>query len=979
MSVSESSAISQYKDASSMTLLHLRGRMNGGFLVRDGLELKRSRVTVQHVHATQEIGAVSSFGAILISEGSSLHVSDCSALGQSAGLWAHGSLRITGGSAVRIQRVSSAAASGVLAHGDVLLTGGSLLHIANAFASGSTMLFGQCGGLLTFGLLQVLSSSTVRIEHARALDSPGGFGAEGVVVADGSLLLLRNTSAEGAGGGFWTRGAVNVSNSSNISIRDATAGSHGGGFSCDGGLRVSSRSVVEILRATSEDQGGGFIITGGFVRVTGGSRIRISSAQAVSNGGGFRATGDVTIAEGSELLIDSATAGKDGGGFYASKVEVYDQSLLSISGARADGNGGAFCAASFAVWDSSLIIRDSAAADGGGGFFSMGDVLIATSSLQVARCRTAGEGGGFRVEATLRVIENSTVDLRDVTAAAGGGFACLGRVEIHASSLEVTGAAAEMKSGGGFQVSDTLVLNASRLRISNSTARKHGGGFASEDVILTASDATFADVAAGRDGAGFNAQANLRIEDGAAVSIRNANAGRVGGGFVTLLATYLQKAEVRIVQAVAGKGGGCFHTNNLELSESMLEASECVAQVDGGGFYGDKVTLSRAHVRISGSALERGGGFFAQELEAWNSELWVAGLDSMAQPATAGTDAVLGSGAFVAGPLRLTNSAVRLRNLRGKSAIASRCLRLTQATLSLDAATEVGVSVQNALCSCHATHVAAGVEIRSLHLEGALVGASVSSALLSVEPCGKEILEMAHVHLRTAQAALATTKAHTRLRNITVEYLEAIHEIQLLTAPSFEAQTVQVSCPACAQGVTFASASTGLQAVSPPSLHCEDTALLNGTTARCGCAFPQQVPDDVHYGLDVEVSETGSYCMYCPSHSQARGEECEKCFMKLLHVRFLLSLVGLDSIGFAAALALSLCMMVCSSCFFCLCVRPGRRAPGTLARPYRYKQSSGCRCCWLRRSSSSWPPPLSRSFGLRWRWWMRTRKAKGCS
>lgn len=185
--------------------------------------------------------------------------------------------------------------------------------------------------------------------------------------------------------------------------------------------------------------------------------------------------------------------------------------------------------------------------------------------------------------------------------------------------------------------------------------------------------------------------------------------------------------------------------------------------------------------------------------------------------------------------------------------------------------------VQNALCSCHATHVAAGVEIRSLHLEGALVGASVSSALLSVEPCGKEILEMAHVHLRTAQAALATTKAHTRLRNITVEYLEAIHEIQLLTAPSFEAQTVQVSCPACAQGVTFASASTGLQAVSPPSLHCEDTALLNGTTARCGCAFPQQVPDDVHYGLDVEVSETGSYCMYCPSHSQARGEECEKC------------------------------------------------------------------------------------------------------
>ncbi|CAE7234840.1 pmpB, partial [Symbiodinium sp. CCMP2456] len=858
-------------DASSMTLLHVRGRMIGGFSVPDGLELKGSRVTVQHAHATQDYGAVSSLGAILISEGSSLHVSDCFARGSSAGVFAKGSMRITGGSTVRIQRVSSAVASGVFAWGDVVLTGGSLLQIAHAFASGSAELFGDCGGLLTLGLLQVLSSSAVRIEHARALDSAGGFRAQAVVIADGSLLLLRNTSAEGSGGGFYASGAVKVSNSSNISIQDATAGIDGGGFVGIGGLQVSSRSVIEISDTTSEDQGGGFT-TSGFVMVTGGSRIRISNARAVSLGGGFFAKGNVTIAKGSELLIDGATAGRDGGGFQASKVEVYDQSLLSISGARAHGDGGAFAAASFAVWDSSLIIRDSAA-DFGGGFHSMGDVLISRSSLHLARCRAAGEGGGFNAQATLRVIENSTVDLQDVTAARGGGFVCLGRVEIHASSLEVAGAAAEMKSGGGFQA-DTLVVNASRLRISNSTARKSGGGFLAQDVILTASEATFADVAAGGDGAGFNAQANLRIED-SAVSIRNANASRVGGGFKTMFATYLRKAELRIVQAVAGKGGGCFNTHKLELSDAMLEASECVAHVNGGGFHADDVTLSRAQVRISGSALERGGGFFAQKLEAWNSELWVAGLDSMAQPAKPGADAVLGSGAFVGGPLRLANSAVHLHNLWGKSALASRCLLLNQSTLSLDAATEVGISVQNALCSCHATHVA-GVDFPSLRLEGALVGMGVSSALLSVEPCGNETLEIAHVHFRRSQAAVAKTTAHTRLRNITVEYLEAIHEIQLLTAPSFEAETVQVSCPACAQGVTFASAIAGLRAVSPPSLHCEKTALLNGTTARCGCFFPQQVPDK-HYGDDVEVSETGSYCMYCPSHFQARGEDCEKC------------------------------------------------------------------------------------------------------
>ena len=102
----------------------------GGFGV-DRLELKRSLVTVQHAHATESFGAVFSKGEILIAEGSSLRMSDCSAL-QAAGVFADGSMRITGGSTVHIERVASSDGSGIFSRGDVALTDGSLLHISHA-------------------------------------------------------------------------------------------------------------------------------------------------------------------------------------------------------------------------------------------------------------------------------------------------------------------------------------------------------------------------------------------------------------------------------------------------------------------------------------------------------------------------------------------------------------------------------------------------------------------------------------------------------------------------------------------------------------------------------------------------------------------------------------------------------------------------------------------------------------------------------
>ncbi|CAE7805790.1 GIP, partial [Symbiodinium necroappetens] len=703
---------------------------------------------------------------------------------------------------------------------------GSLMTVrgGKAASSGAFFVASIYGGSSHVSIVD----SRVYVEECTAKNIAGGFSTrqEGELRIAGSVLKVLNARAGRRSGGFDV-GSLQVS-SSVIELENTTADWYVGAFTVWRRMVVGNHSKITLFRTFAVEQFGGFNAEKGF-EVVDGSMLSIHEAKTLGPCGAFGAFASVQIAGASTLRVSRSTAqAGDGGGLClrtrAGEVLVTGRSQLAISDATSGGKGGGLqVLGSLRVTDQSVVHleRCSAAGDGGGAYI-LGDVVVAHGSrFLVSDAMAGGEGGGLNSE-SVKIVEGSRLELQAVSAARGGGFYTYQFVVVAGSStLTVSGSDAKLK-GGAFVVERTLrVTKQSRLEAENSRAQENGGTFAAETVSAS---------------------------EGSEIVIRNGS---------------------------AGQNGGCVWSQKLELSDSMLEASECVAHVDGGGFHADKVTLSRAQVRISGSALERGGGFFAQELEAWNSELWVAGLDSMAQPAKPGADAVLGSGAFVGGPLRLANSAVHLHNLWGKSALASRCLLLSQSTLSLDAATEVGISVQNALCSCHATHVA-GVDFPSLHLEGALVGMGVSSALLSVEPCGNETLEIAHVHFRTSHAAVAKTTAHTRLRNITVEYLEAIHEIQLLTAPSFEAETVQVSCPACAQGVTFASGTSGLRAVSPPSLHCEKTALLNGTTARCGCFFPQQVPDK-HYGDDVEVSETGSYCMYCPSHSQARGEDCEKC------------------------------------------------------------------------------------------------------
>ena len=735
------------------------------------------------------------------------------------------------------------------------------------------------GGFSAHRTVRLTDASLYILDSTAGTGGGGGFHSGGLELR-ASLMSVRGGKAESLGGAFWLasvyeeRSHVSVADS-RVYIEECMAGAIGGGFitgSTDE-VRISG-SVLKVFNVQAGQRSGGFDV--GSLQVSSSVLQLENTTVYPGKVGAFHVWGRMVIGNHSNVTISRTSAEESTGGFNAeTSLEVIDGSMLSIQQANTLGPIGGFRASGpirIAGGSALQISNSTARADNGGGLWADHDVVVTgRSQLSISDSTSGRSGGGLEVKGSLRVMDQSIVSLERCVAASDGGGAHIGRhVLVAAGSQFWVSDAVALSDGGGFFCQSLQIVQGSRMDLQNVSAQSGGGFYTPGDVVVAhSSNLTVSESSAKLlNGGAFAAERMLRVTNGSRLEVANATAQKSGGAFTAETVSVGMKSQITILGGIAGKLGGCFRSRNLELVDSQLVASECLAKRAGGGFYAWRVSLLRSRLSVSGSAFQRGGGFFAKKkLNAWDSELGI--ISSFHSVGESSADIVLGSGAFVQGPLRLTNSAFRLQNLGGKSALEARCLRIAQSTLLLDAGTQVGIALQNAGCACGPT---------TLHMQGALVGAGVSSALLSVDPCGNETLEIAHVRFTTAQAALAEASTHTRLRNITVEYLQDVHETQLLAAPSYEAEAVEVSCVSCAHGVTFApGASSGLQVVSPPRLMCEQRAFLNGgTTARCRCFFPEQVPDP-SYGDDVQVSETGSYCGYCPAHFQARDENCSKC------------------------------------------------------------------------------------------------------
>ena len=855
-----------------MRLLRVRaGGAVGGF-TSGGLVLRRSQLTIQHAQAVQIYGGLVSKGSILVSDGSLLQVFDASVLGNgsfAAGISANNWVRIDSGSTVHLERVTAACAAGLLTLGqNVTVAGQSTLRISDALAFGErgTTVTGKGAGVYTMnGNLHIVDNSSVRIQNARSLDFGAGLFVREMSLANGSELHLRNTSAADAAGGFWADEAVNVSNRSRISISHVASGENAGGFYC-ASLRVVEQSTVEIAEARAAGQGGG--IASLTAQVSGGSVIRVSGARAGSAGGGIFVKESLAVM-GSEINIANSSA-SDGGGLKVGSVELLDRSLLRIAGANASGWGGGFASGPLHVQNSQIHIRHSTADFVGGGFSAEGVWITKGTLLQISDCAAAQDGGGFYAE-TVHVIENSTVQIDETFAGhAGGGFTASGNVEVHGASLQLSGTRTG-GDGGGFNAQRGLqVSGAAQLSITRATADAIGGGFVAGDLLVDASEIVVEHALAGISGGGFSVQGNFWAS-AVSVKMTNCTAGIDGGGFRARGEVRLRNAsDISIAEVrAAGNGGALWVRGGVEVSDSSVYVAGNAGRDGGGLFSHADVRIRRSGVRATGSCAGRGCGFFAGSLLAEDAELNV----SWPEEAEAAEALAEGRGGFLRGPLRLERSALHLQRLPGgASALRAQCLAISaESLLSLEASTDVGVSLHNTDCAltCASTLQATG---------GNVTGTGVSSALLWADACANETIEISGFHLQTHAAAVARTSSHVVLRDTTVDFLGSLDgEVPILLSPSFDAEQLRATCSRCPTGLTFGVSEEGLHALSRPGLRCGEAAtLVRGSTERCACEAHQV--HDAHFGDNVHVSQTRSYCMDCPRHHEdLQGEECRKC------------------------------------------------------------------------------------------------------
>ena len=131
---------------------------------------------------------------------------------------------------------------------------------------------------------------------------------------------------------------------------------------------------------------------------------------------------------------------------------------------------------------------------------------------------------------------SSVVTLQNVTAQNyGGGFIAFGEVEIAGNStVNIFNSQAETGHGGGFDTEKGLkVSNGSRLIIRNATAGKYGGGFyAKGRALISRSTVTIQNATVQQSGGGFYASDEVVIEEMSSVSISSSRS-RWGGGFFT--------------------------------------------------------------------------------------------------------------------------------------------------------------------------------------------------------------------------------------------------------------------------------------------------------------------------------------------------------------------------------------------------------------------------------------------------------------
>eukprot|EP00435_Cladocopium_sp_Y103_P002100 s757_g1.t1 len=338
------------------------------------------------------------------------------------------------------------------------------------------------------------------------------------------------------------------------------------------------------------------------------------------------------------------------------------------------------------------------------------------------------------------------------------------------------------------------------------------------------------------------------MSTGSRLVIRNATAGKYGGGFYAKGKTLISRSTISIQNATARQRGGGFSGAVAAIKESTITMFSIHAGADGGAFSVLGLTLHR-------------------------SSMWVS------------NSTALGSGSIghVDGQVLLSSQSTLVvkhaRGREGSRVLAASCLHVRDGSHILFEGVigGHGLELDNSRCSSVCSNITFDVAAdAALNASGRL-----SSGLLSLASCPKEKVRLSGIHLHSWSSALLSTRpSSVGVGQVTINYEPPIDNLQVLAAKdglrASVCYTVIWTYFGC---VTFNATKDGtLKAVSSEYLQCPKTVTASKhLTQRCECSNYQTAAERFRDVDMVPLEDVFQTCMFCQSHFHYQNGDCTKC------------------------------------------------------------------------------------------------------
>ncbi|CAE7594077.1 pmpB [Symbiodinium natans] len=859
----------------------------------------RSKVYLRDVAAHEEGGGLAAIGKVMVAGRSVLTILNGHSLKSSGGgMLLQTTLELLDGSMLRLRNTSAAQNGGAISvYEDVRVLNSSSIVIRNATAGSGG------GGGIHAPNGQTVASSRSRISVSDGLATWGGGLFTKSLQLHDATVSIRRCSAKGNAGGFHSAGGVQATQSSAIRIQNVTSGRRAAGFYSGGAVEVADGSEISVQNAVAAAQAGGFEAHGP-VLVARDSRLFFRNCIATAgNGGGFmvqmtvmKIGVPVRVVANSSVRMDNVAAGNIGAGLYTEgDVSVLGSSNITIQNGVADSCGGIRAGGKLLVSNGSAVeVGNSTVKTSAGGLYASALAVTLQSRMSISQCvAVAGHSGGFWT-GSLQVSQGSIIRVRETKALVdAGGFTARDGVEVASHSrVWISDSHALKGSGGGLLAAKLSLSESSTVVVQTASAGKNGGGVYVCGCLLGSSKVEDSEV--------------MVITTRSSLSIQNAVATLSGGGLAasgTVVVSDKALLETRDSRAIKGDGGGCGLSSLLMTGDSSINIQNATAGYTGGGLHvGERLLVDASTLNVSGASAARAGGGiyvanatlrgdFAANLRNvaaghdgggfWARDALVLDGTMVISNATANGTAVAGR---AQGQVRLEpGSQLLIRNAAGdpaSSILAAGCMQLSPAAaLLMEAVTGGhGLDLQNADCSICANQTLEVADGAFLNASGEL--SSLSSGFLSMATCLHERVRLSGIHLQSWSSPLLSTRAdHVTVEDVHIDYAPPLREVLVLaTEVGFTVDSLEASCPSCAQGVAFNASASELRALSTPGLTCPTTAAVaNDTVLRCTCANYQTTLERFADHPVVALQDSLHTCSFCPPHMQFWNGTCRKC------------------------------------------------------------------------------------------------------